>query len=144
MGIQATSTVWKYSKSRMADRLVLLAIAEHANDSGRCWPSTSRLAEMTGLDIRSIRRSVTRLIALGELEADRRGGKARSSKYRILLPILGRKQPCLAYSNPDANAPNPDRNDTIPGRKRPPNRKEPSRNGNLSNEQLIRMYENQH
>ena len=30
-------------------KLVLLALAEHANDGCECWPSLSRLATMTGL-----------------------------------------------------------------------------------------------
>lgn len=43
-------------------RCILLALAEHADEEGRCWPSLTRLAELTEVD----RRTVTR--GLAELE----------------------------------------------------------------------------
>ncbi len=64
-------------------KLVILALAERADDSGACWPSLAHLTEMTGL-VRS-----TVAVALTGLEEARlisrdRGGAGRSTRYRLL------------------------------------------------------------
>jgi hypothetical protein len=40
------------------EKLVLLALADCANDEGRCWPSASTLARKTGEGERTVRRAV--------------------------------------------------------------------------------------
>jgi predicted transcriptional regulator len=65
-------------------KLVILALAERADDGGTCWPSLTHLAEMTGL-VRS-----TVALALIGLEDTRpivrdRGGSAKSTRYRLLM-----------------------------------------------------------
>lgn len=57
------------------DRLVLLALADWANDQNRCWPSMPRIAEKTGLDGRTARRVMQRLEAAGFITTERRPGK---------------------------------------------------------------------
>lgn len=87
--------VWDRSKARGADRLVLLAIAEHA-DRGtgeNAWPAVETLAEMVGgVDVRNVKRAIRRLEDLGELrvELNKGGGPdwrgdRRPNRYTILL-----------------------------------------------------------
>ena len=71
-------------------KLVILALAERADDSGTCWPSLTRLSEMTGL-VRS-----TIAVALTGLEEARliardRGRAGRSTRYRLLTGVAGRE-----------------------------------------------------
>jgi hypothetical protein len=49
MSVGMLSRVWKHSKARFGDRLVLLAIADFANDAGEAWPSVETLAKKSRL-----------------------------------------------------------------------------------------------
>ena len=43
------------------ERLILIAIADHLGDDGRCWPSSSRIASMVGMKRETVSRNITRL-----------------------------------------------------------------------------------
>lgn len=75
-------------------RLVLLTLAEHANKNGISWPSTSTIAEETGLSRAAVVRAITllreqRLIARTRDYKSRRGGN--SPTRFVILP----KPDCL-------------------------------------------------
>jgi DNA-binding MarR family transcriptional regulator len=62
MSVQATSWAWNQSTTT-TEKLVLLALADHAwPDGTHAYPSISRLARMTGLTERSVRRAISSLI----------------------------------------------------------------------------------
>lgn len=62
MSVRAISWVWDHSQSCGNDRLVLLAIADCANDEGRqAWPAIATLARKTRLHIRTVERCLHRL-----------------------------------------------------------------------------------
>lgn len=86
MGWNATLGVWAAS-DRFADdgeRLMMLALARFADDDGCCFPSVPTLAEMIGRTDRGARLILRRLEARGEIETEMsRGGKGRSSRYRL-------------------------------------------------------------
>ena len=44
MSIAWMNYVWEHSDQKGTSLLLLLAIADHANDDGICWPSVARLA----------------------------------------------------------------------------------------------------
>lgn len=44
MSIAIMSAVWNTYDGTPARKLVLLALADHANDEGVCWPSLGRIA----------------------------------------------------------------------------------------------------
>lgn len=67
MSINVSALVWERSRATGSARLVLLALADHAGDDGRAWPSVSRLARMTLLDRRNVQRALARLIEAGEI-----------------------------------------------------------------------------
>lgn len=60
----------------MAAKGVLNALADHADESGRCWPSVARLALCTGCDEKTARRALSRLVQLGIVEREARAGKS--------------------------------------------------------------------
>ena len=85
MSIEIMSKVFSQSKAKGAARLVLLAIAEHCDDNGVCWPSISRLARYCNVEPRSVQRSISQLIKLGELERLELGHGRKSTRYKVKL-----------------------------------------------------------
>ncbi len=68
-------------------KLVLLAIARHADKRGSCYPSAARLMAVTGLSKASVYRKISYLEKHGFIRVTRRGkdGKKTSNLYRLLL-----------------------------------------------------------
>ena len=85
MGYREMDLVWKHSQATRLDKFVLLAIAKTYNKGKGSYPSQAKLAEMTGIaDARGIRRSLQRLMKLGELEWLRGSNqKGKSNVYFI-------------------------------------------------------------
>ena len=63
MSIQAVSWVLDHSVTVKLERLVLISLANHANEAGECWPSIKRIASEAGTSPLQARRT---LIALEE------------------------------------------------------------------------------
>ena len=68
-------------------KLVLLKLADNANDKGECWPSYDNIAEVCEISKRSAINHVNKLIALGVLtKTIRKGEKGNSSNvYHLNL-----------------------------------------------------------
>lgn len=49
------------------ERLVMLSLADHANEHGQCYPSISRLCRRTGLGERAVQNHIKSLVAQGYL-----------------------------------------------------------------------------
>lgn len=84
MSIKVTNWVWARSESRNGARLVMLALADRADDNGFCWPSIDDLAERTRLSPRSVQKGIATLVKDGELDVENGGGRHRSNRYRII------------------------------------------------------------
>ena len=65
--------VWKIDLPPM-EKLVLLALADCANDEGKAWPAASTLMRKTNASESSVRRAVQSLIATGHLQQHQRPG----------------------------------------------------------------------
>jgi len=79
------TAVWEdASITNPTERLLLLALADHANDDGVCWPSIERLANRTCISPGQARRLISKLVGDGRIQADRRGGYGRTSTYRLI------------------------------------------------------------
>ncbi|WP_083884792.1 DnaT-like ssDNA-binding domain-containing protein [Thioflavicoccus mobilis] len=79
---------WAWSRRGLtpAQRLVLLALAERANDRGdSCFPSLRQLEHVTELSRRGITKALAGLD--GRLIERDRGGPRRSTRYRLLLTV---------------------------------------------------------
>lgn len=84
MSIQAIAWVLETSRSELADRLVLIAIANHCDAHFCCWPSIDMIAAEARVSRATVFRSVKQLVLLGELEVSPGGrGKGRRSSYRV-------------------------------------------------------------
>lgn len=80
------SWVWEHSRSKLSARLVLLAIADHANGDGLdAYPSTTQLMRKTGLSERGVQKAIAELVELGELLVTTGGGRGKTNRYRVLM-----------------------------------------------------------
>ena len=78
--------VWHNSQQTGSALLVLLAIADHANDDGICWPSVARLARLARVSERQCQRLISQLVDAGELAVERGGhGPKSTTVYRMLV-----------------------------------------------------------
>jgi DNA-binding transcriptional ArsR family regulator len=88
MSIEALNWAWEQPVAKAVNKLVLLALADHSNADGECWPSMKRIAERSDISPRHVSRSINELIDLGLVEkAGRRrhGGQYRGWDYRLLV-----------------------------------------------------------
>lgn len=82
MSIQAVAWVLENSEATLADRLVLIAIANHADARGwNAWPAVPQIALEARVDRATVFRALTSLEATGEVVIERRAG--RSNIYGI-------------------------------------------------------------
>jgi hypothetical protein len=84
VSIKVTNWVWARSESRNGARLVMLALADRADDNGHCWPSIEDLAERTRLSPRAVQKGIATLVKDGELKVENGGGRHRSNRYQII------------------------------------------------------------
>lgn len=88
MSVRCLTWVWDRSQAKGTDRLVLLALADSAGDTGSCYVSMAELARKASVGVSTARRSIRTLEELGELKTTRGGlvgTTRRASSYRILL-----------------------------------------------------------
>lgn len=99
MSVHVSSAVWKYAPLSGTRLLVLLALADWANDQGTCWPSVASIADRCRIDARRARRILRELEHEGLIKKVREGGRDKplrmdavapgwSSVYRIQLDAL--------------------------------------------------------
>lgn len=88
MSVEQMTRVFRWSKSKGTARLVLLALADVANNDGEVTAyarSHRRLASMANCDTGSVSRAIAKLAELGELQVLRTGDGRSSSDYRITV-----------------------------------------------------------
>lgn len=87
-------------------KLVLMALADAADDQGICWPSVATVATKVGVSTRTVRRVMQGLVRCQLLTAESRhrsDGSCSSNRYRLLM------------GGGDRLSPAPDGGDTTPG-----------------------------
>jgi DNA-binding transcriptional ArsR family regulator len=63
---------WDQECTNAAEKLTLIALADHAGEDGRAFPGCARLAEKTGSGERTVRRHLDQLEENGQLTRERR------------------------------------------------------------------------
>lgn len=84
MSIKVTKWVWAKSQSRNGARLVMLALADRADDEGFSWPSIDDICERTKLTPRAVQKGIAKLVEIRELEVESGGGRRVRNRYTIL------------------------------------------------------------
>lgn len=80
-------------------KLLLIALADRADDSGKSWPSREMLCQQTGLSPASVSQHVQALIGAGLLVQQRR--RQRAAEYTLderALIVAGQQQPVAVVS----------------------------------------------
>jgi hypothetical protein len=83
--IDPTSEVWNRSRSSGTERVVLLAIAKHADADGYAWPGLALLVQMANVSERATQAAIAKLLDSGELAVLRGRGRGHASLYRVFL-----------------------------------------------------------
>lgn len=88
--------VLKHSTTTGTDRLVLLSLANHANENGQCWPSVRTIAREANVTERAVQRSLASMrkdkLIITEFQAapDKRiPDRFRPNLYRIVRGDAG-------------------------------------------------------
>jgi len=68
LSLEWTNRAWAVTGVSPAQRQVLVALADHADRAGICWPRQSRLAAMTGLARETVSRNVCALRTKGLIQ----------------------------------------------------------------------------
>ena len=87
MSIKAMMHVWQHSKQRGSALVVMLALADMANDDGECYPGKAKLSEKCRMKVRNLDQTINKLKGDGEIIIiPRRIGQFNQSNiYRIIM-----------------------------------------------------------
>ncbi|MFC3060037.1 helix-turn-helix domain-containing protein [Paenirhodobacter populi] len=104
MSVKIMSAVFDSEILNPTERLILLALADHADDEGRCYPSINRLCQRTGLSCRTVQVNIRRMQADGYIRIIPNGGKAGANLYFVRATPAGNAPPQQMHP-PARNAP---------------------------------------
>lgn len=94
MSIAALNWAWNQTAPTSTAKLVLVALADHANGEGECYPSMSRVADLAQCSTRQVSRCVDSLEAVGLVTRRRRRlTRGRLGSYLYQLPIAQEQLP---------------------------------------------------
>ena len=76
MSIKLMSEIWDNQDPQLTGSklVIMLCLADHANDNGECWPSIARLAERARIAPANVTRHIKELEAAGYLIVTRTSG----------------------------------------------------------------------
>lgn len=94
MSIRLIDRVWRHSLHSSTSLLVLLALADYANDDGSgIWPSYESIARKARISRRQAMRTIADLCAAGPVRIVRRGGgRCGANMYAIDVDAIGRER----------------------------------------------------
>lgn len=88
MSWQATKWAIKQKVGNQGRKLLLIVLAEFADEHGYCWPSQGRLAKDTEASLDTVQRQTKKLIADGFVQVERppkRRGQWQTFRYRLKM-----------------------------------------------------------
>ncbi|MGY2892511.1 helix-turn-helix domain-containing protein [Deinococcus sp. UYEF24] len=86
MSIKVMTEVWGSSQATGTKRLMMLALADHANDEGCCFPGISSLALKCKISERNAQLVLRDLEESGELITERGTGRRNTNMYWVFPP----------------------------------------------------------
>lgn len=100
MSVKAMTWAWEQDL-KTGTKLVLVALADHSDGSGICWPGHDLIAEKCGLSRQTVVEHIATLEAAGLVRAERTraGGRAGKTRYFLNLDSVPSKRPESATSN---------------------------------------------
>ena len=118
MSIKLMAEIWENGPKNQSETMVLLALADYANDAGVCWPSINGLMKKSRLSERGVQTVLKRLRMAGWVEIEVRVGRRNCNLYTIKTPQqmhpaadappqMNAETPQMDVKNPAASAPEP-------------------------------------
>jgi DNA-binding transcriptional MocR family regulator len=105
MSVQAITWALDYAAGSVTEKVLLLVLANYANEFGVSWPSQKTLADQTALGERTVRRVLADMERRGVIRRiiRRRGDGSRQSDMILLAAFEGRKPapPGMLDDGPD-------------------------------------------
>lgn len=86
MSVRMLSAVLERSRAKAGALLVLISLADWADDDGWCFPSVKRLAWKARLTERATQYAISDLVEIGELEVIPNRGRNGTNLYRVKPP----------------------------------------------------------
>lgn len=84
------TAVWESDVQPAGKRIVLLALADSANDEGVCWPSMATIARKAGVGLSSARKACAALEEEGLLEREERRVEHARNKSNVYVINVGK------------------------------------------------------
>lgn len=88
MSVRSISRVWDGSQHSGTELLMLLAIADFADDDGRAYPSVASLARKCRMQPRNARYILNELQVSGELKVQVNAGPRGANLYRLIFDAM--------------------------------------------------------
>jgi hypothetical protein len=85
MSVKVMGRVWEHSRQSGGALLILLALADFADDNGRSWPAVKTLAEKARMSERNARYVLRSLESSGEIATIVGGGRGGTSGYVVTV-----------------------------------------------------------
>jgi Helix-turn-helix domain len=84
VSVRIMASVWELELPQN-EKLVLLALADHSDDRGSCYPSVARLAWKSGYSVRQTQTILKNLRVSGILDVigSSAGGRGNATQYQI-------------------------------------------------------------
>ena len=111
MSIKAMTWAWELAELPLRESMVLLALADAANDDGLCWPSQETLALKARSSTRSVKRAIAILKEAELIEVIPRSsiGGRKANLYRVCVGVEysaeSRQRAKLALSETEQETP---------------------------------------
>ena len=101
MSIEWMTHVWNNSKQSGSQLLMLLAIADYANETGKAWPSIETLAQRTRQTHRNALRIIDKIEKSGELKVELRASDYGTNVYTVQVDTTKKKRrnPKMSHDN---------------------------------------------
>lgn len=90
MSVKCTVWAWGIKNLKGTQKLVLLALADTANDDGECWPGIERIADKCCISRSSLIQIITKLVDMRLIEKNKRfddKGLSKTNLYRLNLEL---------------------------------------------------------
>ena len=89
MSVHITSPCWKIACPTVGQKLILLKLADNANEAGVCWPSLSTIAKDCGCSTRTVSRAIVYFESINLLSHDRQFNSSNTYQFSMdTLSIL--------------------------------------------------------
>jgi DNA-binding transcriptional ArsR family regulator len=91
MSYKAYDWVWTHKFGSPTAKLVMMAVAKHADEKGMCWPRVRTLAEFCGISARTVQRQLKEFEQAGLITIQKKyraDGGQTANVYCIALPVV--------------------------------------------------------